>query len=114
MQILFLALLLAAVFGLFVPTARTGLRGLLQRNPGAVWAVPFLLTAIFAAAAAVAGAFSIALIAMVLGYALAPVACVWLAGGGEPKVPVVLDFVAILLLWLPLEFAAGAHFVPRP
>jgi uncharacterized protein len=114
MQILFLALLLAAVFGLFARAARTGLRGLLQRSPGAVWAVPFLLTAIFAAAAAVAGAFSVPLIAMVLGYTLAPVACVWFAGGGEPKIPVLLDFLAILLLWLPLEFAAGAQLVARP
>jgi membrane protease YdiL (CAAX protease family) len=114
MQILFLALLLAAVFGLFVPTAQTGLRGLLQSKPGAVWAVPFLLTAVFAAASAVAGAFSATLTAEVLGYTVAPVLCVWLAGGGKPRTPSVLDFAAILLLWLPLEFAAGAALVPRP
>jgi uncharacterized protein len=114
MQILFLALLLAAVFGLFVPTAQTGLRGLLQGKPGTVWAVPFVLTGIFAAAAGLVGALSLPLIAMVLAYALAPVACAWLAGVGAPKTPVVLDFAAILLLWLPLEFAAGGNLVPRP
>ncbi len=114
MQTLFLALLLAAVFGLFVPTARTRLRDFLQGSPGAVWAFPFLLTAIFAAAETVAGVFSVPLTAIVLGYTLAPVFCVWLAGSGEPKSPKALDFAAILLLWLPLEFAAGAVFVPRP
>ena len=114
MQILFLALLLSAVFGLFVPKAQSALRELLQRNPAAVWAFPFLLTSVFAVAAAVSGAFSITLIAMVLGYTLAPVACVYLAGGGKPQVPSILDLAAILLLWLPLEFAAGAQLVPRP
>jgi uncharacterized protein len=104
MQTLFLALLLAVVFGLFVPKAQAELRGTLKRHPRSVWAFPFLLTAVFAVAAAVAGAFSLPLIAMVLAYTLAPVACV-VAGA---------DFLAILLLWLPLEFAAGAHLVPRP
>jgi uncharacterized protein len=104
MQTLFLALLLAAVFGLFVPKAQTGLRGTLKRHPGSVWAFPFLLTGVFAVAAWVEGALSLPLIAMVLAYTLAPVACVVIGA----------DFLAILLLWLPLEFAAGAHLVPRP
>ena len=51
---------------------------------------------------------------MVLGYALAPVACAYVAGRGRPKTPGALDFLAILLLWLPLEFAAGGSLVPRP
>src|SRR5581483_3808624 len=95
---------LAAVFGLFVPRAQTGLRTTLKRHPGSIWAFPFLLTGVFAAAAGMAGAFGLPLIAMVLGYTLAPVACVVLGA----------DFAAILFLWLPLEFAAGAHLVPRP
>ncbi len=114
MQTLVLALLLAAVFGLFVPAAQNRLRGLLQGSPRSVWAVPFLLAAVFGGASAVAGACSIPLIAMVLAYALAPVACVYALGVGTPATPGVLDFLAILLLWLPLEFAAGQHLVPRP
>jgi membrane protease YdiL (CAAX protease family) len=51
---------------------------------------------------------------MVLGYTLAPVACAYGQGAGSPKRPGILDFLAILLLWLPLEFAAGAQLVPRP
>lgn len=111
MQILFLALLLAAVFALFVPAAQTGLRRLLEGNRRAVWAVPFLLTGFFASAAVAVGAFSPALIAMVFGYTLAPVMCVWFA---RSPVPSALDFAAILLLWLPIEFAAGAVYVSRP
>jgi membrane protease YdiL (CAAX protease family) len=114
MQTIVLALLLAAVFGLFVPAAQRRLRGLLHGNPRTLWAVPFLLTAIFAAASSLVGAFNVQLAAMVLAYTLAPVACVYAMGAGSPKTPGILDFVAIVLLWLPLEFAAGGHLVPRP
>ena len=114
MQITVLALLLAAVFGLFVPSAQSRLRGLLHSNPRAIWAVPFLLTCIFAAVAALVGAFSFELAGMLLGYTLGPVACVYTQGAGSPKVPGIPDFLAIVLLWLPLEFAAGGHLVPRP
>jgi membrane protease YdiL (CAAX protease family) len=114
MQTLTLALLLAAIFSLFVPMVQNGLRGVLRRHPGGVWAVPFLLASIFGAASAGVGAFRIELTAYVLAYVLAPVVCVWLAGGGEPKTPVVLDFLAIALLWFPLEFAGGvAGEIPR-
>jgi len=114
MQITFLALLLAAVFTLFVPSVRNRLRGLLHGNPRAIWAVPLLLSCVLAGAAALVGAFSFELVAMVLAYMLAPVACAYAQGAGSPKIPGFLDFLAILLLWLPLEFAAGGSLVPRP
>ena|SRR6266567_2644568 len=113
MQSLFLALLLAAVFGLFVPAAQNGLRAALHRKPALVWALPILLTAIFSVAAAQAGVVSVKLTLLVLLYAAAPVACVFPLGPAG-KTPHALDFVAILLLWLPLEFAAGQALVPRP
>jgi membrane protease YdiL (CAAX protease family) len=115
MQILFLALLLAAIFGFFVPSAQTRLRGLLQSSPGKVWAVPFLLAGYFTAASGAAGTFSLQLTAIVLGYTLLPTACVFFAGPNPPKTPGVLDFLAIAFLWFPLEFAgAVAHLIPRP
>ena len=80
----------------------------------AIWVAPVLLAAIFAGAAALAGAFSVALVLMVLLYLVLPVACASAAGRGPTKEPALLDFAAILLLWLPLEFAAGAQLVPRP
>jgi len=73
-----------------------------------------MLAAVFAAAAQLAGVFSAALALLVLAYLAMPTACAALAGAGSPKKPGLLDFAAILLLWLPLEFGAGAQFVPRP
>jgi hypothetical protein len=114
MQTLVLALLLAAVLAFFVPTVQNGVRRALHARPAGIWAVPFLLVAIFSGAAALAGAFSFPLALLVLGYTAAPVACVWVGGAGFMERPAALDFVAILLLWLPLEFAVGAGLVPRP
>jgi membrane protease YdiL (CAAX protease family) len=114
MQTLFLALLLAAVLTFFLPTVRNRVRDALHTRPAAIWAVPFLLIAIFSGAAALAGAFSVSLALLVLGYTAAPVVCAWAGGAGFIERPAALDFVAILLLWLPLEFAAGASLVPRP
>jgi uncharacterized protein len=115
MQTLVLALLLAAIFGLFVPSAQTRLRGLLQGSPATVWAVPFLLAGVFAAASAIAGTFSVQLSVIVLAYTLLPTACVYFAGPGTPTSPGVLDWLAIAALWFPLEFPGSvANLVPRP
>ena len=114
MQTLILALLLAAVLVFFLPAVQDRVRGALHARPAAVWAVPFLLMALFSGAAALAGAFSFPLAVLVLGYTAAPVACAWAGGAGFIDRPAALDFGAILLLWLPLEFAAGARLVPLP
>ena len=104
MRIAFLAGLLGVVLALFAPSLRGGLQNLLKARRGLVWLAPMILTALFTAASAIAGAFSFALTGAVLIYTLLPVAAVW-AG---------YDFAAILLLWLPIEFAAGAALVPVP
>jgi membrane protease YdiL (CAAX protease family) len=114
MQTIVLALLLAAVLGFFIPAAQTGLQRWLHRSPAAVWAVPLLLTAIFAGASVLAGVFSIPLALMVLAYTAAPVACAYLQGAGSMARPSALDFLTIALLWLPLELGAGRTLVPRP
>jgi membrane protease YdiL (CAAX protease family) len=106
MQTIVLALLLAAVFVLFSPAVQKRLQALLRRSPALLWAVPFLLAAIFSGAAALAGVFRPALAAMVMIYAAGPVLCCFARGK--------LDFLAVLLLWLPLEFGAGQTLVPRP
>lgn len=105
-----LSLLLAAVFAYFHPAVQRGVR----RAPSwAIRLVPVVLAAVFGAASALAGAFSLPLLLMVLVYLALPTACVCAAGTGPAKQPGLLDFAAILLLWLPLEFAAGAALVPR-
>jgi len=82
------------------------------RQEGWIWTVPVALTALFVTASALEGAFSIALSAMVLVYAVAPVVCATLQGPGPAERPAMLDFVTILLLWLPIELGAGANLVP--
>jgi membrane protease YdiL (CAAX protease family) len=113
-QSLVLTLLLAAVIAFLLPPVRNRVRGALHAHPAAIWAVPLLFTAILSGAAALAGAFSLPLALLVLGYTAAPVACASVEGAGIVERPAALDFAAILLLWLPLEFAAGARLVPRP
>ena len=114
MQSLVLALLLASVIAFLLPPIRNRVRGAFHSHPAAIWAVSLLLAAIFSGTAALAGAFSLPLVALALGYTAAPVVCAWAGGAGFVERPAALDFAAILLLWLPLEFAAGARLVPRP
>ena len=103
-ETIIIALLLAAILAFLSATAQNRLKHALQGRTGRIWIVPLLLTSIFAGAAALAGAFTWPLVLTVLVYAAAPVLCARLN----------LPFLAILLLWLPLEFAAGARLVPRP
>jgi membrane protease YdiL (CAAX protease family) len=118
-QTLFLVLLLAAIFSFLVPAVRNRSRALLKSRPAFVWAVPILLTAIFCAAAGVAGAMSATLALAMLAYTAAPVACAWFANRpspatGQPRpAGSAADFLAILSFWLPLEFGLGAAFIPR-
>ena len=67
-------------------------------------ALPFALWAVFILAAWTAGALHWRLAVFALLYVAAPT----LAALAR------LDFAVLLLLWLPLEFGAGAHLVPRP
>jgi membrane protease YdiL (CAAX protease family) len=106
-------LLLLVVLSLLVERLQIWLRRLAQGSAAVVLVGPLLLTAVFSAAAWQAGAGSVPLSLLVLVYTLAPAACVLLAGG-PPREPRNTDFLAILLLWLPLEFAAGASLVPKP
>jgi membrane protease YdiL (CAAX protease family) len=112
MQTWVLALLLAAVFSFFAPAVQSSVRGTFTRRPALIWAVPWLLTGIFSGAALMANAWSWPLSMLVLAYTAAPAACAAAGGPGPAKHPSALDFLAILLLWLPLEFAAGASLVP--
>ena len=111
---LLVALILAWMSGGVAERLRDGLR----RRPALIWCAPVLLTAGFSGAAWLVGAFSLTLALMVLIYTAAPVGCAAIQGAGpaagQAARPTALDFGAILLLWLPLEFAAGASLVPRP
>ena len=113
MPTLLLALLLAAILSLLCAAVQNRMRKWLHARPAAVWCIPFLLTAVFSVGALLVHAWSLPLTALVVAYTAAPVLCVWIARRQPADRPAVLDFAAILLLWLPLEFAAGGGFVPR-
>jgi membrane protease YdiL (CAAX protease family) len=108
-----LALCLAVILAFFAPAWQGRLRSLLHRRAAWIWAAPPLLTAAFAGASLMAAAFSAPLTLLVLAYTAAPALCAFLQGPGFVDRPTALDFLAILLLWLPIEFAAGASLVPR-
>jgi len=112
-QIAFLLPLIAAIFSLLGAGVQTRLQSLLHHRPAAIWAFPVLVTAIFSAAALVAGAFSLPLALLALGYTAAPVLCAFVQGPGHHPRPALLDFLGVLLLWLPLEFGAGGAWIPR-
>jgi membrane protease YdiL (CAAX protease family) len=114
MQLGILVLLAAGVLGFFVPKVQEVLRARFERRPVLIFAVPPLLAAIFSAAALAARAWSWPLSLLILGYTLLPVGCMAAQGAGFAKRPTWLDFAGILLLWLPLEFGAGAGLVPLP
>jgi membrane protease YdiL (CAAX protease family) len=97
-------LLLTIVLGLLSQRLQARLRSAVQRHGALILAGPLFLTFVFAMAAWSAGVFNARLILLVLAYTLAPTVCVLLPQG---------DLTAILLLWLPLEFAAGASLVPK-
>jgi len=102
-EIIVISALLAAILGLLSRWVQHGLK-LAVAGRGRVWIVPAVLALVFGVAAAIAGAFSWPLVLVVCVYLAAPV----LAVRANYR------FLAILLLWLPLEFAAGARLVPRP
>lgn len=99
-------LLLVVVLGLLAEGVQRVLRDWVRGRRLRILTGPVLLTATFVAAAWKAGAFSISLGLLVFGYTLAPTFCVLLSRAA--------DLAAILLLWLPLEFSAGASLVPKP
>ncbi|MDR3698891.1 MAG: CPBP family intramembrane metalloprotease [Candidatus Sulfopaludibacter sp.] len=104
MQTIFLAVLLGAVLSLLAPAVQDRLRESLRATPRLVWLAPPVLTAVFAGASLLAGAFTLPLTAAVLAYTAVPVITAWWHQ----------DLLTVLLLWLPIEFAAGRSLVPVP
>ena len=113
-QIAILSVFLIAILALLWDAPKQALADVLHRRPVLIWTLPVLLTAIFCGAAIFVHAWSATLALMLLAYTAAPVLCTSVAGAGSIKRPALLDFIAILLLWLPIEFGAGATLIPKP
>jgi membrane protease YdiL (CAAX protease family) len=111
MHALVLAILLFTILSFLCPSVRNRVCSGLQSHPGLLFAVPAALTLLFCGLAVAADAFSVPLALLVLVYTFAPVAAAFVQGpAGRPGW---LDFVIILMLWLPLEFSAGQHLIPK-
>jgi membrane protease YdiL (CAAX protease family) len=105
MHTFLIALFLPLVLSLFSPALQATLRASFVRRPVAVFAVPTALTALFASVLAASGGWSAVFVLLVAAYTFLPTALVY---ARKPW----LDFAAILLLWLPIEFAAGRQLLP--
>ncbi|MGA2133320.1 MAG: type II CAAX endopeptidase family protein [Bryobacteraceae bacterium] len=114
MRTLILLSFLAAICAFLCPAVQRSLRAILQSHPAALFAAPAVLTLLFLALAAGAGVFSLPLALLVLAYTSAPVSIAFAQGPAAGNRPSWLDFAIILMLWLPLEFSAGQHLIPRP
>jgi membrane protease YdiL (CAAX protease family) len=87
----------------------------LNGKPALIFLAPLLLSTIFCATATVCNCLTWSLALPVLVYTFAPAACVYAQIAlGSASTASWLDLAAILILWLPLEFSAGAALVPRP
>jgi len=102
-----LAFLLLAILSFLIPGVKRSLS-----RPAWLFVAPAALTLLFCGSAYAAGAFSVPLALLVLLYTFAPALAAFFQGpGGEPSW---LDFAIVLMLWLPLEFSAGQHLIPKP
>ena len=109
-----LAALLIAILAFLVPATQRLFQAALHRTPAWILCAPLLFTAIFGGTAELVHVRRLPLILMVLAYTSAPVVCAYAQGPGPVTRSSALDFLTILILWLPLEFAAGARLIPRP
>lgn len=101
-----IALLLGAILALFSPHLQAWCSRWVHGARARVFAAPIALSAIFTVVMWFAGLHTAAPAAMILAYTLLPTALAYATKRA--------DFVVILLLWLPLEFAAGASVIPKP
>jgi len=114
MRILSLGFLLLVILGFLSPAVQKRLRDRLQPRPVLLIVGAVALALVFNAMAGAAGAFSMPLAWLVLLYVSVPVLMALAQGPGLADRPTWLDFAIILMLWLPLEFSAGARLVPKP
>ena len=84
-------------------------------HPLPLFAVPAVSTLLFCGLAWATDAFSVPLALLVLAYTFVPALAAFFQGPGRPAAPPTwLDFGIVLMLWLPLEFSAGQHLIPKP
>jgi len=98
------ALLLCAILALLSSYLQEALRRYARASRVRVFAAPMALSAFFCALVWSCGVHSPGLMAVIAAYTFAPTLLAFARRS---------DFLIILTLWLPLEFAVGANLVPR-
>jgi membrane protease YdiL (CAAX protease family) len=107
--------LLSVLLVLLSRSLQAKLRLLISINPALTFLAPALLTSVFFATATYYACLTWRLIALVLVYTFVPALCVFSQIKRNQTRPASwTDLTVILMLWLPLEFSAGASLVPRP
>lgn len=109
-----LVVLIAAILALLCDPVQKAVEERMRRRPALLWMAAATLIGVFWTAASWSASLSAGLAGLVTVYALLPVACAWMQRKDAFGEPTLLDFTTIALIWLPLEFAAGASLVPRP
>jgi membrane protease YdiL (CAAX protease family) len=105
-----LVFLLLAILSFLSPVVRRR-----ASHPVLLLGLPAVLTVLFIVLALAANAFSIPLALLILVYTFAPALTAFFQGpAARPTRSGWLDFCIILMLWLPLEFSAGQHLIPKP
>lgn len=112
MQILVPGVFLAIIFAFFSEGLQSVARKGLYRRPRRLFIAPALLSASFCLILVRLHAFSLPLILLILAYTFVPSLCIYLQGpySGKPRW---MDLAVVALLWLPLELAVGARWVPK-
>jgi membrane protease YdiL (CAAX protease family) len=103
-QVLIPALLLCAILALLCRSLQDALRRLVRARRERVFAAPLALSALFCELLWMYGAGSPGLVALIVIYTFAPTLLAYAQR---------TNFVIILMLWLPLEFAVGGSSIPR-
>ena len=112
MRIVVPAIFLSIILILLSRRLQASLREKLNVRPALVFIAPTVLSFFFGAIAASLDAFSVPLAALIVIYTLVP--SFYAYSVRHMPAPWWPDFLLILWLWLPLEFAAGAQWVPKP
>lgn len=105
------AVFLAIILSLLSRRLQFAGRRAFAARPALVFLAPALLTLLFCAIAAAIHALSAPLAVMVAAYTFVP--ALYTYGVHTRPAPNRFDFVLIAWLWLPIEFAAGARWIPR-
>ncbi|MCS7313846.1 MAG: type II CAAX endopeptidase family protein [Bryobacterales bacterium] len=105
--VVFIVLMLA----LLSPRRQAALRRCFGSRPAAVFLVPLLLAAFFSLVLFLQGALVPAFLPLLAAWLLAPTAAIY-SGRHAGRRLSGRDLAAVLLLWLPVEFALGKPLLP--